>query len=96
MYKKINSISIVVIFILFVTNVLYAEQPSPEVIKVAEAYVKNFCGGIIDNGVPYYGPGKGDIVWVFTIYKSSSEISHQRRYSVYGCRSKRETTASRC
>src|SRR4030042_2036379 len=71
MLRKTGLIGIVILLTSVVNNALQAEQPSSEVIKVGEAYAQSFCGGRIDSGVPYYGPGKGDIVWVFTAYKKS-------------------------
>ena len=53
---------------------LKADQPSSKVLEVAQAYANCYYGGEIDNGVPYSGPGKGDIVWVFTVYKKYGEI----------------------
>jgi len=74
MFKKSILIIMLIFLFLLIDNSLKAEQPSAEVLKVAEAYAKNFCNGRIDSGVPYYGPGKGDIVWSFTIYKKSDQF----------------------
>lgn len=56
---------------------LQAEEPltpSSQVVQVAAAYAQHFYGGRIDDGVSYFGPGKGDMVWVFTVYKNNKQF----------------------
>lgn len=74
MFKKLVWFVSFICFTILTSNILHAAQPSAEVLKIAEAYAQHFCGGRIDAGVPYYGPGKGDIVWGFTIYKNNNEF----------------------
>jgi len=61
----------------FSLQILQAKQPqtpSPTAIKVATAYAQRFFRGGIDDGVPYLGPGKGDLVWVFTVNKNAAQF----------------------
>ena len=67
-----------ILFLVFVNALIYnfliADQPSSKVLEVARSYANYYYGGKIVNAVPYYGPGKGDIVWVFTVFKRGREI----------------------
>jgi len=64
-------IRLAILFLLFcIVSAFASNKPSSEVLNLARMYAKSYCDGQIDSGVPYLGPGKDDIAWVFTVYKA--------------------------
>ena len=72
--RRLNPL-LIVIFCVYLNNLIFAAgKPSPEVLEVAQNFAQRYYGGTIDHGVPYYGPGMGDVVWIFTVYKGSESF----------------------